>query len=431
MLLHAVVAPVLLLCAVACVKVNEFSYKDAASLGDDGGGDSSDAYVPPEGAVAYVEGDHIVATVPDLYKMHFSNLGYKFPYQLEVNGAQALGGGGSTCRDERGVGVNYDPLTVFSGAPALGTIGLNDIKITVAGPPVAKVQLDWSESTTACSSSQPSGRSTFTFFPDGRITRMDVVRIVGTPSAAGCECAGAASTQWKLWSYTALNPNLVSTIVPSGKPSGSNPTIPTAVPVCANGNGDAFHIAFGWYAGGSERELEYVDANAIAFKGSLANVTAGNPIGPGDVGDMISNMWIGTSDTCATLLTKIGPYNGNLAMDVITEGGPSSGIGFAQDGTYGGETSGDDDPGTATLGNLFDVTPSTSAIPAFALWLDFGPDAGNTYLVTDGSSVLPTSAYREQHVIDGNGDELHPTERIFWFPNGLAANAHIRVTAQP
>lgn len=402
----------------ACVKVPDFQYRDGGtSDGDDAAMD--DGGTTEGGARIDEVSGAVIASVPGLYEMGFSTLGYHFPYTFRIGDTFVQGAGGTACTQEQGTGVAYYPAYNFHGADT-GDLDTDDrITVDVAGPPIAKVRLDWAASLASPCSAQPSGRTTFTFFPDGRITRMDVARMATATSSADCSCAGAAN--WIVTSYTSFSTGVTSTITNASIPTQNGQSIPaTGRPICLRGFGDAWYLAMGWYAlSGGVRTRRVVDS--VVVVADLLN-SSPSSIGPGPVADAVTTMWVGTGPTasCGDLINDVMPYENNPSLEVDNGTGAVT-IGMAQDGIYGGETSQDPDPGYDP-GTTFTLrSPGTSTVPAFAFWLDTGGKTVTSITRTPVSTTTPW--YVDQPLTIAN-------HRLLWFPDGLGPDDEITVVMQ-
>lgn len=426
---RATVLQVTVVCAVmssACVKVPEFSYRDAATEetadGDMPGGDGG---LPAYGAVAYTgSGGHVFGTVPDRYELQFSIQGFKFPFSMNVGGTEVLGSGGDGCRDYQAVGTSFAPGFVFAGITGSATLTNDTITIEVAGPPVAKIALDYG--TALGCGAQPNGRTTYTLFPDGRITRMDVARMPTTATAADCECESTTDDDWHVESYTSFNRGVINTVQVVGVPNvGSAAAAPNPTCIVGNGSPAAFSIALAWFAGGSGQTVSRPVDNGLVFAKPLTAPTAMiTGAGAEPIGDAISTMYVGTDETCSVLGPKIMPYAGLPELELGGAPGGGTPIGISQDGIFGGETSQRaatiEAPGT-TVAYL--RGPGGAAMPPFAVWLTF-PGTTSTKTVTKTPTTPTTTWFYDQTFA------ARPIEHLFWFPDGLASGEEIRIEAE-
>ena len=407
--------------AGACVKIEKFAFRDGG-LGSDDAGDGSGS---DSGAFAQMVGDHIEVAIPGFYRMVFAAGGYHFPSELHIGNAQVFGSVPATCSTEHGVGVGYVPAAIFNSTDTSGlTRQTATIKIDLPGPGVARVTLDWSGTfshASPCVAATPSGRSVFTFFPDGRIQRMDAASIDIDASASDCQCPSDGDTSWLINTFYSFKEEYVSQLVgipslPSG--DGMNQLV-TGDTVCINPPAQDFQIAAAWRAGLTPRHVRRL--NASSSYALIADMEKpGMTSGVGLIGDTSTTLVIGTSTDCSAMQARAAPFANDVQIDLALDGGAviAGGFGLGQDGLYGGETSQGGGFGYEPMGNSIKISPRapSTTVPPFGIWLDLHTRP-NIQSVTQMPANIP-ARYTVQEFLDSQN---LPTGRfVFFFPDGLA-----------
>lgn len=163
--------------APACLSLPTFRGEDLVTYRDDGGG-------------ALVTGPR--------FSLHFaSGTSFHFPDSLMLDGVELMGRAvathdpDSSCDSESETGIKIAPTPRISpdgDAP----VTQNQLTAVLGGPVVVQLQLDWGTQLGCMPPAAPSGTSTFTVFPDGRIVRHDRIKDPMRPSTTGgCVCSGA------------------------------------------------------------------------------------------------------------------------------------------------------------------------------------------------------------------------------------------------
>jgi hypothetical protein len=405
-----------LACAIAatgCVKYEKFSFRDAGAeeLGS--------------GARAYKTGSHVTAEVPGLYKLEFGDAGYHFPDALAIGSTQVLSPTMPSCSLELGTGVSFYPAGMFTAVDQMELSQTKQgIAIDVPGPGVAKVALDWEAAfgKAGCTGS-PSGRSTFTFFPDGRIQRMDVTALSNPVTTANCSCT--SDSQWENATYYAFQEAMVSGLNGVVRPTGDGDSSFSTDTICFRNptTESPYQIAIDYKVVRFKR-MRKVGSN-LAVIGDMID----QGLDPLDAaGDASTVMLIDSDSNCTELDARITPYKEDRRLQVD---GTDEGIGM--DGIYGGEHDG-------ALGRRGVYIPGTSGttvtlrrgntgdVPAFAVRLDLVDFAGIASVSRDWASDV-AEWYTKQEVLTPTGD---PTGIwLLWFPEGLTGTRTITIEAMP
>jgi hypothetical protein len=348
--------------AVACVKVPAFQEQR------DGGGDAIDASGDGgmQGSAVWVEMDATTAraTMRD-YELLFSTDGAKFPHLLNLNPSgskQFIMGGSEQCADEQGMGIALFPSMRINGTSGISPTPA--ISIPLQGPYVGQLRLEWT-GTFPCSTpgnGALTGHTTFSFFPDGRFTRYDVINNGSSRDKVNCTACGPSANDFYLTSYTTLivdnNAQLSDGTQADLDTYGEE--IDPQLSTCISQRG--YSIAFAWPGAPTRmRAVATQPARTISFIRGLHT----GPTLPVDEWRSTTQMGIST-ETCAALeprVTRFSEDNHQLEIN-----GSSTGQALV-DGIYGG------DPQVNGYPVNFPVTltPTVSTgqgIPAgFAVWL--------------------------------------------------------------
>jgi hypothetical protein len=417
---HSVTRALVSLCVIAsaCIKVPEFVPQDAPS-GDGGDAMGEDASMPGPIVSVVPNGGGADVTGPG-YTILFSNQGARFPYQLNP-GSNLIMGGGEQCGDEFGMGIAIYPLLRVNGVNQSG-MGVPSLQILAAGPYVGQVRLDWSD-TLPCtdgSSSAISGYSIFSFFPNGRITRLDHVQNAAQHAAANCmACSGgAASGNFYLTSYTTLIVDSNAFMSDGALQNASHGAI--AMPnesTCMSERGHS--VAFSWLDGQTRlRVAAAPPTSAVRTVAFVKDLHVGTPL-PAQGWTTTTQMAIST-EGCPALEGRIAPFSDDDHQLVIdSQLGPVSVGAALTDGIYGSFPRIDGHPVDFPV-TLSPVTTTTQPrIPAgFAVWLFHAPLPA-TLTLTHSRNPGGTW-YREQRV---NQDSV-----ILWFDVSLEPNESITVS---
>lgn len=394
--------------AAACVNVPPFQPRDAAP-GDGADGDAPDG--GNETAVVSVVQDSsgVVVTGPG-YTMRFSSAGSLFPYQIEAGG-QHLMGGSQSCNDEQAMGIALYPVFRANGADFSG-MGTPSISIPLTGPSVGQVSIDWSGSF-SCSveTGSISGTSIFSFFPDGRLTRFDIVTNGSEVDAADCmSCVGGFAASFFLTSFTTL-------IVDSGAflSDGDEPTFDEYGEVVSPGSSACVRergqsIAFAWVDTQTRlRVVNETPSRAIAF---VKDMFSGTTL-PALEWRTTTQMGVSAAENCGALEARILPFTDDDHA-VAINGTP---LGAAlTDGIFGGFPRPDGYPVDFPVV----IEPTVQSMPAgFAVWLSSANIPQNLTLTHSGSPT-GTSWYRLQRVSQ--------TSLLVWFDVPLGTGETITIS---
>jgi hypothetical protein len=404
----------------ACVKVNEFTYRDAAPAPTDDAGDGGGSGTGG-GAIAYVDLPRTVAELPGVYKLEFSPFGFHYPDRLMVASRQLLGPTAVTCGNEEGVGIMYAPAGSITSVLTTGidvtpsTTPL--VTVDLAGPGVARVSLDWSATFTQCNGT-PTGRTIYTFFPDGRIARGDITSLAQTVDSTDCFCASDSS--WEHSTYTTFDSThfTATTGTPNGVPVAVGDKVASEKIVCMAGVDH--RVALGWRRSNINR-VRRITTDSVSFLADMSQVTSGS-----FSGDALESttMYVDTAPAtnCTDLTARVQPFTEDLQLE-ITVNTTLTPIGLGLDGIYGGESA-----MTNKQGGYFpDGAPivlkpfNGVSLPAFAIWLDLSATPTITSVTRSTPSQL-TEWYTVQ--------QIEPNEYVLWFPDGLSEDQTITIEAQ-
>lgn len=397
---------------VACVKVPEFQPRD----GSIGSGDGSDGsiggplvWVEPAGLGAKVTAPH--------YEMLFSQDGSLFPYQLNVgpNRMNMVLGGSEHCADEGGMGLAVYPVVRVNGLDQAG-MGTPTIAIPLEGPYVGQIRLTWSESfSCGAGPGSPNGHTTFSFFPDGRLTRFDVIENSVARDASDCSICtpnGQTSNTFFLTSYTTLiaDSNATSTDgnIANLDMYGEELTPPPGNSTCMNQRGTS--IAFSWV--NTQNRIRVAATTPVRTLAFVKDIFSGATLTT--VGWAATTQMGISAEACGALENRIAEFSAD-DHQLEVNGNP---LGAAQvDGIYGG------DPQVNGYPVDFPVTLRPTGglprIPAgFAVWL-YSQPIPDLLTVTHSRGAM-ADWYYEQRV---NANSV-----VFWFKESLEQNETITIS---
>lgn len=401
---------------VACVTAGCFEKPPFAGGDDDG--------ICPSGddVSTHVDGARRVVCGPG-YAMTFSERGHGFPSSFVVGGQELLGHG-DTCEDEDGIGVGAYPADVIDGRdpPNPNHVAGGDRVATVEldTPFVIKLGLDWSASFAPCPF-EPSGRTTFTFFRDGRIFRYDHIVDDSMATVAACrnQCAEASGPAWALTTYTTLVATPGQTIMhaTSPPPNDHGGGLPfQSSEICVGDTGYA--IAMGWPEP-FPRRLRVPAPGTIAVVEDLLDLTAATLP---EINHLLHTAFVvgAPGETCTTVEPRVRPYS-RQDPQLVVNGVPG---GILHDGIYGGETT-EGEVGQGVPSQHVELTSGAGGdVPAgFVVWLTL-PASHPTYrVVKTGGSMDGT--WMMQASLPGTDDAL------FWFRDPLRAGEMITIDPPP
>lgn len=270
------------------------------------------------------------------YTMRFSDQGYGYPDSFVVGGEELLGQV-TTCADEDRVGLAFYPAGVVAGGPpptGQGVDGGRHVDLEVDTPFLVKIGVPWRASFDACGLA-PQGRSTFTFFPDGRIFRHD--HIVDSSAAGAAACAGscgpAGATGWHVTSYWTFATTAGQTITPEPPPAtsdqGAGRTLQQLTSCVAD---DAYAVAVNWIEERPRRLRRPSPTTSAYVQESLVGEPATLP---GDLDDHLHTQLLvrAPASDCAALRTEVERhtiFNPQLLINDVS-------LDVAHDGIWGGE----------------------------------------------------------------------------------------------
>lgn len=397
--------------APACVKVPPFQYQDGGpgdgSVDAPGDGDVGDLVsVVPNGAGATAMGPG--------YTFDFSTAGSHFPSSLNIGGHELLGDS-LECADEQGMGLALYPVTRINGVDTT-LMGSPQVSIPLSGPYVGQLRLAWSASFTCSGTNKEiSGHSTFSFFPDGRLTRYDHIENPAILDATTCpQCSGGMGTTFFLTSYTTLvvddNAYLSDGNLANLNTYGADVTAPGNT-ACVRERGQS--IAFAWTD--TNNRFRVVSQSTSPRWLSFIHDIYADTVLPVTSYESTTQMGISATDDCPTVEARIADHTAD-AHQLVINGTP---IGAALgDGIYGGDPRVDGYPVDfpVTLGPGATADPR---IPAgFAVWLYSNPIPAT--LTVAHTRNPPGTWYHEQRVSS--------TSVVLWFDVSLEAGEAISIS---
>ena len=352
------------------------------------------------------------------YRMEFSDIGAKFPHLLVVGG-MFLAGRGESCNDERGVGVALFPASLINGEPHTGVEGT--LSLRLSGPAVAKVVIDWSADYSCQTTGTLQDRTSFTFFPDGRITRWDRLRQTEQVAGGGCTvCSqGGNSNTFFLTSYTALAAGSDAVL------TGASIETLTSYGQSASGLQSAClttlgrRVAFGWRDTSTRIRVADDSPRTLAF---IQDVIRDAPsLGPDLSDDVTTHMLVSSTTACADLRARALQHANRPNLTLTFADDMTDQIGPSPDGIYGGERADGTDGYDPRIGAVR-ISPTSTTIPGnFAVWLDFGAQANQNVAVTHNNA--PSGDWFQIQ-------RVTTSEVIFWFRDDLAVGERITITPQ-
>jgi hypothetical protein len=397
--------------APACVKVPPFQYQDggpgdgsADASGDGGVGDL--VRVVPNGTGA-------TATGPG-YRFDFSTAGSHFPISLTIGGHQLLGDS-LECADEEGMGLALYPAARINGIDT-DQMGTPELSIPLSGPYVGQLRLMWSTSFVCNGGNKGvSGHSTFSFFPDGRLTRYDHIDNDVVIDATTCQqCSGGTGTTFFLTSYTTLivddNAYLSDGNLANLNTYGANVTSPGNT-ACVRERGQS--IAFAWTD--TNNRLRVVSASTAPRWLSFIHDIYADTILPMTSFEATTQLGISANDDCPTLESRIGEHTADAHQLLIN--GTSIGAALG-DGIYGGDPRPDGLPVTFPVSLVAGGTADPRIPAGFAVWLYSDPIP--TTLLVQHSRQPAGTWYHEQRVSSNSV--------VLWFDVSLESGEEITIT---
>jgi hypothetical protein len=362
------------------------------------------------------------------FALHFADgEGFHFPDALTIGGMSLnlVGHSESTgCGFEDRIGVALFPAHRIS-AEAESSVGVltNDLNVSLRGPAVVQVRLDW-KATLPCGGQQasltPSGVSIFTVFPDGHIVRYDEVTESDHPSAdpktCFCNSMNNVFVVTAFWTVPLFNPvmlrdgtNAMVTTQPTRTP-GQEWNITSSRAGCALGS--MLEIGFAAEAPRNIR-MRTPSTDTLAFVANLAEGSgagsAGSPLGLVEGVHASSLLAVQQASQCQSVLQLANAFTMHPTLTI--NDAPAS---FGRiEGIYGGH---DDLVNSAGL----DVNGSRAVLKGvvprfFGVWLRFDREYGALRAEKNGQGVPDRNWYIAQRTDD-------PRAWIVWFADELAAD---------
>lgn len=345
------------------------------------------------------------------YSVVFGNVNARFPSSITIDGVEVLGSG-QGCRDEHGSGVALFPVLRLDGrtAPTGAPVPTASLDVVLEGPVVAQVAVAWSVSVECDNPVTVDGRATFTFFPNGRVTRAERISNPAPLSGQCTSCVGQAGGAYWLTSYTTFLADGGAMLdgAEIGPGYGAEALDGDQV-VCLRTRDRA--IAFGWHGASppAQRRIRVADSTprSLAF---LHDLVRGQPMIPTAAArTATTTMMFGGGDACTALLEAVEPIARNRAL--LVRGTP---VEPDEHGLY-----------RATVGVSSPITIDrlgTAPGPAgAAVILDFGPTTPAGFVVSRAGTPAG-DWYRIQHVAPG--------QVLFYFRDAIAPGSVITITPQ-
>ena len=151
---------------------------------------------PEERVVVLVEGEVTATLEPSLtvtgldWSMTFADASrVRMPRSLQVGNVEMLGTG--QCPNEDLAGIALYPAVIASASEPSAQ---SEANIVWEGPGVVRVRVTYIVNYACATTQALSGASTFTFFPSGRINRVDIVTPSSSVITPGESCSSCGST---------------------------------------------------------------------------------------------------------------------------------------------------------------------------------------------------------------------------------------------
>lgn len=355
------------------------------------------------------------ATTPQ-YELVFSENGFHFPAALNLGPQRDnLLGDGDNCNEEKRSGIAVYPAYRVDGNATMGVTAHERI-IELAGPVIGKVALEWSaayDCEMPTVSVSIAGRSTYTLFPDGRISRFDVVQPT-SPFEPNCRCN--MQSNYYLTSYSAFVYDADASLLGvATEPDDQLGSAPQQRSVCLRQRGH--NIAFGWSEDrGRVRLPSTTPVRTIAFVHDFLG-SSGASLMPG-MYDATTTMIATSEGDCAATRERLAPFVQDAPPELRIDG---DSVDLGTDGIYAGAAKQPGTGGYAVGTRSVVLEPATEAIAGgFAVWLDFGADR-TRFGVRHSAGARTGEWFRVQPVTGRTGHVL------FWFRDPLAPGDAITI----
>lgn len=357
------------------------------------------------------------ATTPQ-FELVFSDNGFHFPAELNMGSPAAarvnMLGDGDNCNEEKRSGVAVYPAYRVDGNQTTGVTAHERI-IELAGPVIGKVSLEWSA---AYNCEMPTvgvsiaGRSTYTLFPDGRISRFDVVQPT-SPFQPNCRCN--LESNYYLTSYSAFVYDDAASLVGVPVPDELLGSAPTDRSVCLRQRGH--NIGFGWTEDrGRVRLPSVTPVRTVAFVHDFLG-SSGASLMPG-MYDATTTMIATDEGDCTTTRDRLAPFVQDAPPELKIDG---DSVDLGTDGIFAGAGKQAGTGGYVVGPRRVVLEPATAAINAgFAVWLDFGGERAR-FGVRHSGGAPAGEWFRVQPVAS------RPGHTIFWFRDALAPGEAITI----
>ena len=337
----------------------------------------------------------------------------RMPDSLTIEGVEVLENEQANCAHEDLVGLAQFPGPPISAQSKLAGVTSSTATIDLPGPAVARVTVQFDAALDCMAgTSQRTGSSQFTFFPDGKIVRLD--RFVGAAGAltqpCACNLTSAAFIHTSFWTFERAD-------FPSPLTRNNGPDI--AVTAGSINNFERACIR------GPRRQLAvaYPDTMTrisippagenFAFVYQFPNVPAGDPF------DFVaaSALFVSNSmsDDCTQPMERAERFRDPRTLLVDGQGKRE----FSDTGVYSD---------TATTGvpviaaNGVTLAAAGDPLPfGFAVWLDFDLDVAGLALTRTPALAEPWFTVQQ----------VAPDEWMIFFTQGLAEGEQIQIAVAP
>ncbi len=403
--------------ASACVNIPPFAGGDAG-----GNGDGAIAMCDPATATtvsAQLDGTTQMVCGPH-YTMRFSNDGFRYPSSFVVAGHELLAQG-ATCADESGLGIGLYPAGIIDGEVPVSpeSVTSQKLEVELETPFVVRVGLTWQVGLGSCSG-MFNGRTSFSFFKNGRIARMDeIVQTVGGVDASAClATCTTTSPSWRVTTFSSFA-NTGQTLAHGTVPATlgqSDGTIPNENCISTG----QYHVGLGWSEDSGGKRLRRNAQSAMAF---VYDLEQGTTIGAFD--HLVRTTYVVSTAGCDE--PTLAAYDSlsiqlNVGRPNMT---PQTTIEPSRDGIYGGSPDAIEH-GLPLMNDAVELSlrggdPSVPA--AWVAWLRYTDNYTGFTIKKNGIDLGAAAEFSIR--------SLDHHEVLFWFADPLAAGEKITIEPHP
>ncbi len=325
----------------------------------------------PEGGVTYTAaGTGGIVSAPGFALRFADGPGFHFPDSLMIGSTEVFGTDGELrCYEEDGVGLTLAPAPRISASSG-AVPEANSLEAVLRGPAVVQVKLTWSTRLDCMPIVRnPTGTSTFTAFPDGRIVRHDTLTdpVTMEVSAASCACDSSGSGLFKLSMFWTLVQQRFRILYYGTPEQPQEQQLPDTGEITSGfstscADAEDFEVSFAWSdVAGTRPAIRGGDA-LLTF---LRELTPGQPVNIGRLEHTSSSALLIGRDDCTKGLTRAVehavPSPLTINDDTVVSPSPLNGI-------YG-DAAGVGEP--LDLGGRARATIKGLVPTPFAVWLRF------------------------------------------------------------